>query len=122
MGTDQGHIIEPHTSKTSKLTEGWVNTEKYGPVFVSPGGIAWAVQRNGNRLDNIAVKLTKVDVVGKSAIEKRQDAIKKAVRRQSIRVSRTQTAILTPSVVSIGNGSVMEVRNGEVPASLKTRT
>jgi hypothetical protein len=101
-------IGELGTPQPQQTKEGWCETTKYGHVFVSPGGIAWAVQKNGNQLESFAVKLTKNDVVGKSAFEKRQDAIKKSVRRQHIRVSRTPRAILAPSVVTITDGKVME--------------
>ena len=44
--------------------------DKYGDIFVSPGGRAWAVQQKGDRLINITVKLNPTDVVKKPAIER----------------------------------------------------
>jgi hypothetical protein len=91
-----------------KLPEGWHNTEKYGEVFVSPGGIAWVVQLVGSKLESVAVQLSPSDIIGKGAVEKRKDAIQKAVRRQSIRVLRTKPPILTPSVVGVATDGVSE--------------
>ena len=98
MGIDHGHIIVPHTSKASKLPEGWINTEKYGPVFVSPGGISWSIHRSGTRLDNIAIKLSTGDVIEKSAEAKLKHARAVAQWRKS-KVAITKAAILTAGVV-----------------------
>ena len=49
---------------------GWHLTDKFGDIFVSPGGSAWAVQQKGDRLINITVKLNPTDVVKKPAIER----------------------------------------------------
>jgi hypothetical protein len=67
--------------QTSKLPEGWHFTEKYGYVFVSPGGIAWLVERQGNKLESVSGSLTKDDIIGKTAIEKRQVSIRNQRRR-----------------------------------------
>lgn len=83
------------------LPEGWHDTEKYGPVFVSPGGIAWAVQLIGSKFENIAVNVSVRDFIGQSAIEKRKEAIAKQTRRARIRVSRTTLPILTPQAAAI---------------------
>ena len=98
MGIDHGHIIEPQTSKASKPPEGWINTEKYGPVFVSPGGISWSIQRSGTRLDNIAIKLSTGDVIEKSAEAKLKHARAVAQWRKS-KVAITKAAILTAGAV-----------------------
>ena len=73
---------EALSKQTSKLPEGWHFTERYGHVFVSPGGIAWVVQRKGNKLESVSGSLTKDDIIGKTLTEKRQDAVRKTVRRK----------------------------------------
>ena len=98
MGIDHGHIIEPQTSKASKPPDGWINTEKYGPVFVSPGGISWSIHRSGTRLDNIAIKLSTGDVIEKSAEAKLKHARAVAQWRKS-KVAITKAAILTAGAV-----------------------
>jgi hypothetical protein len=67
--------------QTSKLPEGWHFTEKHGYVFVSPGGSAWVVERQGNKLESVSGSLTKDDLMGKTAIEKRQVSIRNQGRR-----------------------------------------
>jgi hypothetical protein len=65
----------------TKLTNGWYETLKYGPVFVNHGK-AWAVQIIGNRLANVVVELSKDDVIGRSAVEKMKDNIAYKTRQQ----------------------------------------
>jgi hypothetical protein len=64
-----------------RLPEGWHNTESYGEVFVSPGGIAWVVQIFDDQLCSVSVPLSKKDIIGKSAVERRAAVIKKQVQR-----------------------------------------
>jgi hypothetical protein len=98
----------PHAPATSsRLPAGWVNTEKYGEVYVSPGGIAWVVQRQGNKLESVSVKITKDDIIGKNATEKRKDAIQKAARRTMSKVLRTTPPILTTGGAGKGNQRVV---------------
>ena len=66
---------ETLSKQTSKLPEGWHFTERYGYVFVSPGGIAWVVERQGNKLESVSGCLTKDDIIVKTAFEKRQVSI-----------------------------------------------
>jgi len=82
------------------LPEGWHDTEKYGSVFVSPGGIAWAVQLVGSKFENIAVDVSVRDFIGQSVIERRKEAVRKSVRRARIGVSRTTPPILTPQATA----------------------
>ena len=53
-----------------RLTPGWHHTDKFGDIFVSPGGSAWAVQQSGDRLINVAVNLNFADVVQRPAAER----------------------------------------------------
>jgi len=70
-----------------KLPEGWHNTEKYGEVFVSPGGTAWVVKEMPNHeLKSVAVPMTPQDIIKTSAI----DRVKRALvqrRRYKARLS-----------------------------------
>jgi hypothetical protein len=95
----------------TKLPEGWCNTEKHGDVFISPGGIGWVVQRIGNKLESVAVKISKDEIIGKTAIEKRTDAIRRQTRRTKSKVSRTKAPNLTPSAAEVVNSKVLEVVN-----------
>jgi hypothetical protein len=70
----QQPMEETLNKQTSKLPEGWHFTEKYGDVFVSPGGIAWVVERQGNKLESISVPLTKDDMVKKLSEERTKNA------------------------------------------------
>jgi hypothetical protein len=71
------------TPPPTKLKEGWVSTEKYAEVYVSPGGIAWVVQRIGNKLESVSVKLPKADITEKSSAERTKNARRLAVWRKS---------------------------------------
>ena len=93
-----------------KLPEGWRNTEKHGDVFISPGGIGWVVQRIGGKLESVAVKISKDEIIGKTAIEKRTDAIRRQTRGKS-KVSRTKAPNLTLCAAEVVNGKVLEVVN-----------
>jgi len=73
----------------SKLPDGWHDTLKHGPVFVNAGK-AWAIKFIGNKLKNMMVDISANDFIGKSVIEKRKESVRKAARRQSTRVSRTE--------------------------------
>jgi hypothetical protein len=95
----------------AKLPEGWHNTEKYGDVFISPGGIGWVVQRIGEKLESVVVKISKDEIIGKTAIEKRMDAIRRQNRWAKSRVSRTKAPNLTPSAAEVANEKVLEMVN-----------
>jgi hypothetical protein len=95
----------------ANLPEGWHNTEKYGDVFISSGGIAWVVQRIGGKLESVAVKISKNEIIGKTAIEKRADAIRRQTRWAKSKGPRTKALNLTPSAAEAVNGKVLEVVN-----------
>jgi hypothetical protein len=61
---------EKEQADRRRLTSGWHHTDKFGDIFVSPDGIAWAVQQSGDRLVNIAVNLNSDDIVQRPAIER----------------------------------------------------
>jgi hypothetical protein len=92
-----------------KLPEGWHDTEKYGPVFVSPSGTAWAVQLVGDKFKNVIVDVSPRDFIGQSAIEKRTNAIKRQVRRAKSKVSRTTPPLQPLQRVSTSMDGVSEV-------------
>ena len=97
------------TQNDTKLPEGWRNTEKHGDVFISPGGIGWVVQRIGGKLESVAVNISKDEIIGKTAIEKRTDAIRRQTRCAKSKVSRTKAPGLTPSSAEKVDGKVSEV-------------
>jgi len=65
-----------------KLPEGWHHTEKYGDVFVAPGGSAWVVRQNGERLVNVMVSINPADIVKTPLLERRKQAIAKQSYRK----------------------------------------
>ena len=73
--------VDIDTEESPKLTNGWYDTMKYGPVFVNHGE-AWAVQIIGDRLVNVIVELSSKDIIGRSAIEKMKDNAAYKARRQ----------------------------------------
>jgi len=99
----------PLPIRSEKLPEGWHNTEKYGEVYVSPGGIAWVVQRHGDKLESVSAPLTKDDISSKTAVEKRAEALQKKMRRAKTKVLRTTAASLAVSAVSKAIGGLIEV-------------
>ena len=104
--------LPPAPAPMGKLLEGWHDTTKHGPVFVTPGGIAWAVQLVGSKFENIAVKLSKEDIVQKPSAERIKNARRLAIWRKS-RVTVTKSPILTVSVDGKANDGVSEVpKNG----------
>ena len=88
--TEQGQRPSP---LAASLSEGWHNTEKYGEVFVAPGGSVWIVQQSGQRLINVTVKLDPSDLVKTPALERRKQAIAKQTYRKR-QGKRTQMANL----------------------------
>ena len=54
---------------------GWHHTDKFGDIFISPDGIAWAVQQSGQRFVNVAIKLDSSDIVQRPAIERVKRAL-----------------------------------------------
>ena len=58
-----------------KLPEGWHLTEKYGDVFVAPGGSVWVVQQNGQHLINVTVTLNPSDIIKTPAIDRVKHAL-----------------------------------------------
>ena len=54
----------------ARLSEGWHHTERWGEVFVAPGGSAWVVQRSGQRLINVTVPLNHSDIIKTPAIDR----------------------------------------------------
>ena len=75
----------------ARLSEGWHHTERWGEVFVAPGGSAWVIQQNGDRLTSVSVTLDPSDIIKTPLLERRKQAITKQSyrKRQS---ERTQTA------------------------------
>jgi len=72
---------KPAPALDKKLPEGWHHTEKYGEVFVSPGGIAWVVKEValvtpglGNELKTVSVTITASDIIKTPAIDLRKRA------------------------------------------------
>ena len=88
-----------------KLPEGWVNTEKYGDVYISPGGVAWVVQQQGDKLESVAVQITKEDIIEKSSAERTKSAryLKEWRKSKGILSKRS---ILTVGKAAIANGEV----------------
>ena len=92
----------------ARLSEGWHHTEKYGEVFVAPGGSAWIVQQSGQRLVNVTVTLNQSDIIKTPAIDRVKHA--QAMRRyRNTRVSITQTANLPLSEVYGINTNQVEI-------------
>ena len=91
-----------------KLSEGWHSTEKYGEVFVSPGGIAWAVQLVGDKFENVSVKLSANDIIGNNRAFKKKDALRKQAERARTRVSRTTPPLQPLQQVSASTEGVSE--------------
>ena len=77
----------------ARLSEGWHNTEKYGEVFVAPGGSAWVVQQSGEHLVNVMVLVNPSDIIKTPALERRKQAVAKQSYRKR-QGKRTQTANL----------------------------
>ena len=79
------------SNKTHRLPEGWHHTERWGEIFVAPGGSAWVVQQSGDRLINVTVTLEPSDIIKTPALERRKQAIAKQSYRKR-QGKRTQTA------------------------------
>ena len=62
-----------------RLREGWHYSERYGEVYVSPGGTAWVVRQIGNELKSVSVPLTPAEIVKTPAIDRLKHA--QAVQR-----------------------------------------
>ena len=97
-----GAAVEPSRPTSPRLPEGWHSTERYGDVFVSPGGIAWAVQLVGDKFENISVKITHEDITAKlsaermkhAAAEKRRYNLAKQIRTPPLQpLQRVSTSI-----------------------------
>jgi len=68
------------TEEPTKLINGWYDTMKCGPVFVNHGK-AWAVQIVKDRMVNVVVELSHDDTIGRSAIEKMKNIVKRRSRK-----------------------------------------
>ena len=68
---------------------GWHLTDKFGDIFVSPNGSAWAVQQSGQRFINVKVNLDPSDIVKTPAMERVKHA-------QTMRCYRKMKASITP--------------------------
>ena len=86
--------LYPHGPRI-ELPEGWHSTERYGDIFVSPSGRAWGVKIIGTKFENVVVDVRAADFIGQSVIERRKEAVRKSVRRQSVQGQRTKPPILT---------------------------
>ena len=89
----QQPVEETLNKQTSKLPEGWHFTEKYGYVFVSPGGIAWVVERQGNKLESVSVKITKDQIVGRLSSERTKRAEAERRRYNLAKTARTPSSL-----------------------------
>jgi len=77
-------------NKTQRLPEGWHFTERWGEVFITPGGSAWVVRQNGEHLINGTVTLNPYDITKTPVIDRVKHA--QAMRRyRRTRVSITPT-------------------------------
>jgi len=63
----------------ARFSEGWHHTERYGDVFVTPGGSAWLVQQSGDQLINVTVTPEPSDIIKTPAIARVKHA--QAMRR-----------------------------------------
>jgi hypothetical protein len=77
-----------------KLPEGWHHTERWGEVFVTPGGSAWVVQHSNDRLINVTVIINLSDIIKTPAIDRVKHAQAMRHYRKNTKVSITQTANL----------------------------
>ena len=101
-----GAVSPAAPAKGSKLPEGWVNTEKYGEVFVNPGGIAWTIQRDGDELVSVSVQITKEDITQKPSADRIKRNLSDRQRRKS-KVVNALRPILTPSGAGVANSGVL---------------
>ena len=90
-----GAVPPTAPAPAGKLPEGWHSTERYGDIFVSPSGRAWGVKIIGTKFENVVVDVRAADFIGQSVIERRKEAVRKSVRRQSVQGQRTKPPILT---------------------------
>lgn len=82
-----------------KLPEGYHFTEKYGEIFVSPGGIAWVTREMPNHeLKSVSVPVKPTDIVKTPAVDRLKHA--KAVQRSRIRAR----GLTQPSIFGSGKG------------------
>ena len=91
-----------------KLPEGWHRTAKFGDIFVSPSGRAWGVKIIGTKFQNVVVDVRAADFIGQSVIERRKEAVRKSVRRQSVQGQRTNPPILRHSEKRAQHTRVLE--------------
>ena len=70
MKTTQRITNETTREDNHRLTRGWHLTDKFGDIFVSPDGSAWAVQQSGQRFINVKVNLDPSDIVKTPAMER----------------------------------------------------
>ena len=61
----------------------WVNTEKYGEVFVTHNNIGWAVRLEGKELVNSKVNVSGIKLIGKSAIQRMSRTRAAKIARQN---------------------------------------
>lgn len=67
-----------------KLPEGWHYTEKYGEIFVSPGGIAWVVKEMPNHeLKSVPVPAKPEDIIKTPATDRVKHAAAERKRYQA---------------------------------------
>ena len=93
-------------AKSSRLPEGWHMTEKYGEVYVNPGGIAWTIQRDGDELVSVSVQITKEDITQKPSAERVKRNLSDRQRRKT-KVVDVSRPILTAGGAGVANSGVL---------------
>jgi|GEM_PF-3721654 len=78
-------------SSTSKLSEGWHYTERYGDVFVTEDGTTWTVRQVGNELQSVPVLISSQDIIKTPSIGRLKHA--QAMRR----LRKSRGSITRPS-------------------------
>jgi hypothetical protein len=96
----------PALTKGSRLPEGWHMTEKYGEVYVNPGGIAWTIQRDGDELVSVSVQITKEDITQKPSADRVKRNLSDRQRRKT-KVVNASRPILTASGAGVATEGVL---------------
>ncbi|MFZ1915542.1 MAG: hypothetical protein WAU55_10800 [Dehalococcoidales bacterium] len=112
METEQEIQNEKASMESHRSNSGWHLSDKYGDVFISPDGSAWAVQQSGQRLINVKVNLNPSDVIKTPLLERRKQAIAKQSYRKG--QGRRTSAVNLPL-------SEVETMGKTSPTGQKTR-
>jgi hypothetical protein len=84
---------------SNKLPGGWHNTTKYGEVFITQNGSAWAIKFENNQLQQIQVNIKPSEIIGTSAIERSKQNRRNRQYTKS-KVNTRQQYILMSQVAS----------------------